>query len=166
VLSAARDGFNEAKILAKLLPTPRSGPTPTPVSSRSTRAAVFLGEQGRRLACKIKTSSDFPDAELQRKADPCAHKCSEYCQNLDGNRHRSAKFQEWPAEGMREGPRNGDGERTNDRTCHRPHAVFLHVCVRHWDRDRCRKLAHLKRGASAGRLYVGRDQADTKLYKT
>jgi hypothetical protein len=43
---------------------------------------------------------------LQRKADPYAHKCSEYCQNLDGNRHRSAKFQGWPAEGMREGPRN------------------------------------------------------------
>jgi hypothetical protein len=45
---------------------PASGPTPTPVSSRSTRAAVFLGEQARRLACKIKTTSDFADAELQR----------------------------------------------------------------------------------------------------
>jgi hypothetical protein len=46
------------------------------------------------------------------------------------------------------------GERTNDQTCYRPRAVFLHVCVRHWHRDRCRKLAHLKRGASAGRLYA------------
>ena len=44
------------------------------------------------------------------------------------------------------------GLRTNDQTCYRPGAVFLHVCVRHWHRDRCRKLAHLKRAASAGRL--------------
>jgi hypothetical protein len=101
-LSAARDGFNEAKTLAKLLPTPRADPRQPPLSSR---AALSLGAQRRRLACKIKTSSDFPDAELQRKADPCAHKCSDHCQNLDGNRHRSAKFQGWPAEGMREGPR-------------------------------------------------------------
>jgi DNA-binding transcriptional regulator YiaG len=35
------------------------------------------------------------------------------------------------------------GERTNDQTCNRPRAVFLHVCVGHWHRDRCRKLAHL-----------------------
>src|ERR1700737_4307938 len=54
--------------------------------------------------------------------------------------------------GMREEPRIG--ERTNDQTCYRPRAVFLHVCVRYWHRDRCRKLAHLKRGASAGRLYA------------
>ena len=105
MLSAARDGFNEAKTLAKLLPT-RSGRHANPASSRSSRAAVSLGAQAGRLACKIKTSSDFADAELQRKADQCAHKCSEYCQNLAGNRHRSAKFQGWPAEGMREGPRN------------------------------------------------------------
>jgi hypothetical protein len=65
-----------------------------------------MGAYARRLACKINTSSDFPDAELQRKANPGAHKCSEYRQNLDSNRHRSAKFQGWPAEGMRERPRN------------------------------------------------------------
>jgi hypothetical protein len=56
---------------------------------------------------------------------------------------------------MREGPRtSGSGERTNDQTCNRPRAVFLHVCFRHWHHDCCRKLAHLKRGASAGRLYA------------
>jgi hypothetical protein len=68
---------------------------------------------------------------------------------LDRNRHLSAKFRGWPAEGMREG---SIGERTNDQTCNRPRAVFLHVCVRHWHRDRCRKLAHLRRSASAGQL--------------
>jgi hypothetical protein len=40
--------------------------TATPASSRSSRAAVPLGAQARRLACKIKTTSDFADAELQR----------------------------------------------------------------------------------------------------
>jgi hypothetical protein len=58
------------------------------------------------------------------------------------------------------------GERTNDQTRYRPRAIFLHVCFRHRDRDCGRKLAHLKRGASAGRLYAGRDQADAKLYTT
>jgi hypothetical protein len=80
--------------------------TPTPASSRLSRAAVSLGAQARRLACKIKTSSDFSDAELQRKADPCAHKCSDHCQNLDGNRDCSAMFQGWLVGGMRERPRN------------------------------------------------------------
>src|ERR1700730_827927 len=57
------------------------------------------------------------------------------------------------------------GSVTNDQTCYRPRAVFLRLCVRHWHRDRYRKLAYLG-GASAGRLYAGRDQADAKLYTT
>src|ERR1700738_5116195 len=55
------------------------------------------------------------------------------------------------------------GELTNDQTCYRPRAVFLHVCVRHWHHDRCRELAHLKRSAVG---YHGRDQPDAKLYTT
>jgi hypothetical protein len=96
-------------------------------------------------------SSDFADAELQRKADPCAHKCSEYCQNWPA----TVTFRPSFRGGLQRGcARDRSGSVTNDQTCYRPRAVFLHVYVRHWHRDRCRKLAHLKRGASAGRLYA------------
>jgi hypothetical protein len=104
--SSAVTRVGTAGSLSVLEISPPVASCPTPASSRSSRAAVSLGAQARRLAYKIKTSSDFADAELQRKANPCAHKCSDHCQNLDGNRHRSAKFQGWPAEGMRQGPRN------------------------------------------------------------
>ena len=38
------------------------------------------------------------------------------------------------------------GERTNDQSCHRRCSAFLHVCFRHWHRDRCCKFAHLTAG--------------------
>jgi hypothetical protein len=109
-------------------------------------------------------SRDSPEGRIATKNRPMHPPVRRPLPNLDGNRHLSAKFQGWPTQGLREGPRYRGAY--NDQTFNRPRAVFLHVCVRHWDRDRCRKLAHLKRGTSAGRLYAGRDQADAKLYTT